>query len=341
MGTPNYVAPERLIGGPVVPATDVYGLGLLLFRVLTGRLPWPPGEPPHLSNRAELDPLPVIEGVPGTIGRLYQRCTAMNPDDRPTAREAASTLAAAVGVRPVFGDADDAEQDTGTGIGAAPADDKVQGDPAMPARYIGDVTTGEQMRALLPPFPPQRSNVIIKPHRRGRTVALAVVAVVAGLVAALILLTNLRSGEPPAFADGPRPTPTPSSGGSHGPSGGPAPVPSVGEPGTVIVTVIGTRTVTVTVPVEPGGPPATTGPGLSPSVSARRTFTYMGNSIVAECVRGTLAHIVRARPAPGYQVRLSPGPDRRAVAVFVMGTFRITMTVTCPNGVPEVEIAQS
>src|SRR6266545_4144026 len=40
LGTPAYVAPERLTSGPALAASDVYGLGLLLYRTLTGRLPW-------------------------------------------------------------------------------------------------------------------------------------------------------------------------------------------------------------------------------------------------------------------------------------------------------------
>ena len=40
LGTPAYLAPERLDNGQVSPATDVYAVGLLLYRMLTGRLPW-------------------------------------------------------------------------------------------------------------------------------------------------------------------------------------------------------------------------------------------------------------------------------------------------------------
>jgi hypothetical protein len=205
------------------------------------------------------------------------------------------------------------------------------------------VTTGEQVLAPVPPFVPPRPAVVVTPHRRGRTVGVAIATLAAGLVAALAILVNGRPGQPPAYADPPRPTPTaPSSGGSSGPPA--EPDPTGGGPGGAVVTVIGTQTIVVTLPPDTNGSPTTTEPGPSrtePPVSARRTFTHRGNSIAAQCVRGTLAHIVRAVPAPGYQVRTNPGPARTATAVFMMGTFRITMTVTCPDGDPEVEITES
>src|SRR5689334_13123392 len=42
-GTAAYMAPERQAGDPVAPAIDVYAVGVLLYRILTARLPWPIG----------------------------------------------------------------------------------------------------------------------------------------------------------------------------------------------------------------------------------------------------------------------------------------------------------
>jgi eukaryotic-like serine/threonine-protein kinase len=105
LGTPAYLAPERLSGGPVTTATDVYALGLLLYRCLTARFPWP-AENTAEALRAHLyaDPEPLTElpGLPAEVADLCLCCLAKKPDERPAAREVATTLAAAVGVQPII-----------------------------------------------------------------------------------------------------------------------------------------------------------------------------------------------------------------------------------------------
>jgi tRNA A-37 threonylcarbamoyl transferase component Bud32 len=96
LGTPAYLAPERLTGGQVSPATDVYALGLLLYRALTGRLPWP-AETTTEALRAHLyadpEPIPSQAGMPPEVAELCLRCLAKAPADRPDAAEVARDLA--------------------------------------------------------------------------------------------------------------------------------------------------------------------------------------------------------------------------------------------------------
>ncbi|HEU4346616.1 MAG TPA: serine/threonine-protein kinase [Actinoplanes sp.] len=99
LGTPAYLAPERLAGGQVLPATDVYALGLLLYRLLTGRLPWPAGNTAE-ALRAHLyaDPEPLPSGLPTEVTDLCLRCLAKRPADRPLASEIAARMGAVVGM---------------------------------------------------------------------------------------------------------------------------------------------------------------------------------------------------------------------------------------------------
>jgi hypothetical protein len=104
LGTPAYLAPERLGGGQVSPATDVYALGLLLYRALTARFPWP-AENTTEALRAHLyaspKPIPLVGGLPPEVAELCLRCLAKRPGDRPGAAEIAEILAALVGLRPI------------------------------------------------------------------------------------------------------------------------------------------------------------------------------------------------------------------------------------------------
>ncbi|MFU8853628.1 serine/threonine-protein kinase [Micromonospora sp. SL1-18] len=105
LGTPAYLAPERLDDGQVSPATDVYAVGLLLYRMLTGRLPWQAGTTTEML-RAHMyrdpDPMPPVAGLPDEVEALVQCCLAKRPGDRPATAEAARTLADAAGIAAIM-----------------------------------------------------------------------------------------------------------------------------------------------------------------------------------------------------------------------------------------------
>jgi serine/threonine-protein kinase len=96
LGTPAYLAPERLEGGQVSPATDVYAVGLLIYRTLIGQLPWDVGTTTALLRAhqyTEPEPLPHVEGLPSAVEALIARCLEKRPDDRPSSAEVAQVLA--------------------------------------------------------------------------------------------------------------------------------------------------------------------------------------------------------------------------------------------------------
>ena len=96
LGTPAYLAPERLDGGQVSAAADVYALGLLLYRCLAGALPWPASSRTEILRAhlyQEPQPLPPVDGLPAEVVTLTERCLAKVPADRPTSAEVAATLA--------------------------------------------------------------------------------------------------------------------------------------------------------------------------------------------------------------------------------------------------------
>lgn len=98
LGTPAYLAPERLETGPVRTACDVYGLGLLLYQALTGTLPWRgEGVTDLLAAHQHRPPapLPALPGLPPEVAELCLRCLAKRPAERPSAAEAARVLVAA------------------------------------------------------------------------------------------------------------------------------------------------------------------------------------------------------------------------------------------------------
>jgi len=75
IGTPGYMAPEALAGGPYTPRTDVYGLAATLWRLITGRMPpWSPFEPPP--------------GVEPALGATLVSALAVDPVARPASMEA-------------------------------------------------------------------------------------------------------------------------------------------------------------------------------------------------------------------------------------------------------------
>lgn len=94
-GTPGYLAPEQLTGGLISFRSDLYSLGCVLYRMLTGQ-PAFAGETDQdillAQRRAERPPIPAT--LPNGIGALLQSTLSKDPQERPfSAQKLRRTLA--------------------------------------------------------------------------------------------------------------------------------------------------------------------------------------------------------------------------------------------------------
>src|SRR5215467_5807055 len=91
MGTPAYLAPERVSGAPATPASDLYSLGVVAYECLAGAQPFT-GKPLEVAAAHRDLPLPPFpHAVPAEVAQLVAELTAKNPAARPaSAREVAT-----------------------------------------------------------------------------------------------------------------------------------------------------------------------------------------------------------------------------------------------------------
>ncbi|MEU5363186.1 serine/threonine-protein kinase [Streptomyces sp. NPDC005925] len=92
VGTPAYVAPESAEGHPQTSAVDIYGAGILLYELVTGRPPFAGSSAlevlhQHLSAEPRRP-----STVPDPLWTVIERCLRKNPDQRPSAENLARGL---------------------------------------------------------------------------------------------------------------------------------------------------------------------------------------------------------------------------------------------------------
>ncbi len=88
MGSPKYMAPEQIRGERVSAATDVYALGVMLFEMLTGRVPFDKPNSVNLLMAHVTEEVPRLGDVnagvlvPPGVEALVYRCLAKDPTER-------------------------------------------------------------------------------------------------------------------------------------------------------------------------------------------------------------------------------------------------------------------
>src|SRR5262249_46480580 len=85
-GTPHYVAPERIRGEPASPASDVYGVGILLYELLTGAVPWDGPVQKILAGHLDEKPRPPSQMIEGGLDPAVERLVMHALEKRPAER---------------------------------------------------------------------------------------------------------------------------------------------------------------------------------------------------------------------------------------------------------------
>jgi serine/threonine protein kinase len=84
IGTPAYMSPEQFIGEPTDERSDLYSMGIVLYEMLTGHLPYQGFTTQQLFEQHKSGNLPAIPNVPADIEKLLHGLLAKNPEQRIT-----------------------------------------------------------------------------------------------------------------------------------------------------------------------------------------------------------------------------------------------------------------
>ncbi|MEU0247786.1 serine/threonine-protein kinase [Streptomyces sp. NPDC006235] len=206
VGTPAYVAPESAEGRPQTSAVDIYGAGILLYELVTGRPPFSGGSAlevlhQHLSAEPRRP-----STVPDPLWTIIERCLRKNPDERPSAVNLARGLrvvAEGIGVH-----ANSAQIAAAEGVGALLVPDPAPA-PVPDTPGAGDADPTQVLPQGAGSYDPNAATSVM-PHTGGP----------AGAADPTAVLPNRGAADPTAVMP-PVPAGSPGHPGQQGQQGGP------------------------------------------------------------------------------------------------------------------------
>ena len=251
IGTPRYMSPEQCSGsGGVTPASDVYSLGIILYEMLAGGVPFHAETPLAIALRHVSEPprplREIVPAVPEKLEAIVHKALAKHPSDRfadanelrreifTAAQELGLEHAASAGAMASIETLRDAGQSSPSGrlvIDIATLRESQSSGAAMTAvtgesKQIGDADMRAPLRREI-----SRLNIALADEgRRKRVYVVAAVVLVIAILASVVVGGRWWRGENfagvsanPVASPSPTPTPTPEVSPSPSPSPSPKP----------------------------------------------------------------------------------------------------------------------
>jgi len=237
IGTPRYMSPEQCSGFGLTPASDVYSLGIILYEMLTGVVPFVADTPLALAMKqvteAPKPPSDIVPAIPAELERVVFHALAKNPAERPADANEFRRELHATAEQLGFEHADSLTVPTIAALREAGTESPSGQLVIDIARLRAAQAAATQSNAGKPEF--QRLDVSLeKPSRASRKRWLPIIAAAAAavlliaMVALVVLATRWR--DPGLLASNPVAaigTPSPSPEASPSPSPTPTPSPRV------------------------------------------------------------------------------------------------------------------
>jgi len=199
IGTPQYMSPEQCAQtGPIDARSDVYSFGIILFEMLSGRVPFTGESPTVIMMKQVQDPPPsILEArpeLPAAIGEVVERALAKQPGDRfQTAGELSGALAAIASETPQVA-ALPPTLDTVANEPVKVEDDADEVTVVRPREVVTPVRSRQEIPVSAPSPGPESPIANFSPWRIMVPAAIVLVAVF-GIV---FLLTRSSGQTPPA-----------------------------------------------------------------------------------------------------------------------------------------------